>query len=363
MAWLSDTCHDRSVILELEETFGSFLDQHFSEQCPTNNVSNQMHEKLRPIKDFKFYDSLAQAIMWSRKQLLVADSLKNDEDARSQLNFPSITRRIRSLLEDTVKANPTPEIRAALELYYGKKWFRCSRIYCRHFYDGFEVQDDRDTHVARHERAYMCTFDGCHMATIGCILKRDLDKHLLETHGVGGGGGDFPNVQNPNTARIQKNSAIFQCTLCPKGFTRSHNLSSHLRAHTDERPFACAVCGKSFTRSHDRKKHEELHSGEKPFICRGGLRAGGEWGCGRRFARAAALGRHFRSETGRICTKPLDEEQQQQREADTQQQVEAEQRQQQQLSSLAAALLEQYPVLAQMDWGQEIDEDEGGEAE
>lgn len=33
------------------------------------------------------------------------------------------------------------------------------------------------------------------------------------------------------------------------------------------------------------------------------------WGCGRRFARADALGRHFRSKAGRVCIKPLlDEE-------------------------------------------------------
>lgn len=109
--------------------------------------------------------------------------------------------------------------------------------------------------------------------------------------------------------RVQKHPATFQCTLCPKRFTRAYNLRSHLRTHTDERPFVCTVCGKAFARQHDRKRHEGLHSGEKKFVCKGELGAGGNWGCGRRFARADALGRHFRSEAGRICIKPLlDEE-------------------------------------------------------
>jgi hypothetical protein len=51
-----------------------------------------------------------------------------------------------------------------------------------------------------------------------------------------------------------------------------------------------------------------LHSGEKKFVCRGNLKDGNHWGCGRRFARADALGRHFRSEAGRVCIRPLLEE-------------------------------------------------------
>ncbi|KAF2737277.1 hypothetical protein EJ04DRAFT_510386 [Polyplosphaeria fusca] len=116
-----------------------------------------------------------------------------------------------------------------------------------------------------------------------------------------------------NPKRTQKHPATFQCTLCPKRFTRAYNLRSHLRTHTDERPFVCSVCGKAFARQHDRKRHEGLHSGEKKFVCRGVLKDAGSWGCGRRFARADALGRHFRSEAGRVCIRPLLEEERQEK--------------------------------------------------
>ncbi|KAF8250015.1 hypothetical protein K440DRAFT_620461 [Wilcoxina mikolae CBS 423.85] len=62
--------------------------------------------------------------------------------------------------------------------------------------------------------------------------------------------------------RVQKHPAVFQCNLCPKQFTRAHNLRSHLLTHTDEKPFMCTICGKAFARQHDRKRHEMLHSGE-----------------------------------------------------------------------------------------------------
>ncbi|KAH3672667.1 hypothetical protein OGATHE_002175, partial [Ogataea polymorpha] len=55
--------------------------------------------------------------------------------------------------------------------------------------------------------------------------------------------------------------------------------------------------------------HEELHSGEKKYQCRGSLADGITiWGCGKRFARTDALRRHFQTESGKNCIKPLMDE-------------------------------------------------------
>lgn len=182
--------------------------------------------------------------------------------------------------------------------------------------------------------------------------------------------------------RVQKHPATFCCHLCSKRFTRAYNLRSHLRTHTDERPFVCTVCGKAFARQHDRKRHEGLHSGEKKFVCRGILQSQQLWGCERRFARADALGRHFRSEAGQACIKPLLEEEAAERQKawmEEQRQQEAQvtaaglvpqplvnQPQMDMMGNfLPAALLQQYPALAVIDWnsvpqGPPPEEDYGG---
>lgn len=109
--------------------------------------------------------------------------------------------------------------------------------------------------------------------------------------------------------KIVDTTQSFPCSQCSKIFQKPYNLKSHMKTHSDEKPFKCSVCDKTFARSHDKKRHESLHVGEKNFKCEGFLKDGTtKWGCGKKFARSDALSRHFRTETGWLCIKPLMDE-------------------------------------------------------
>lgn len=72
---------------------------------------------------------------------------------------------------------------------------------------------------------------------------------------------------------------------CDRRFSRSDELSRHLRIHTGQRPFPCSVCRRAFSRSDHLTTHMRTHTGEKPFACEV---------CSRRFSRSDERTRHMR---------------------------------------------------------------------
>ncbi|GMF02350.1 unnamed protein product [Ambrosiozyma monospora] len=119
--------------------------------------------------------------------------------------------------------------------------------------------------------------------------------------------GATPMKKRRKAAQIDPKTAVqYPCETCGKVFYKAYNLKSHMKTHSNEKPFACKYCQKAFARSHDRRRHERLHEDEKKFKCSGLLSDGvTRWGCGKRFARADALGRHFKTETGFLCIASL----------------------------------------------------------
>ncbi|BAO42426.1 transcriptional regulator CRZ1 [Kluyveromyces marxianus DMKU3-1042] len=180
------------------------------------------------------------------------------------------------------------------------------------------------------ERARSLSSDREHLLKLGGIIPRDSDQNSDQdnspdnNNGNGNGNGtgtstgdDSHDNHSSTTLNLigttkkklaQKHPSVYACDICDKKFTRPYNLKSHLRSHTDERPYLCSVCGKAFARMHDKNRHEDLHTGKKRYVCGGTLKNGQPWGCGKKFARSDALGRHFKTELGKRCIMPLFEE-------------------------------------------------------
>ncbi|KAF0308313.1 Early growth response protein 3 [Amphibalanus amphitrite] len=59
--------------------------------------------------------------------------------------------------------------------------------------------------------------------------------------------------------RIHTGQKPFQCSICLRSFSRSDHLTTHIRTHTGEKPFQCEVCNKKFARSDEKKRHARVH--------------------------------------------------------------------------------------------------------
>jgi len=245
--------------------------------------------------------------------LLVANARQaraNEEDMVALGELGAILTRIRLNFEGMIQSGRfTTSEAQSLTNYYGSNWFKCPRHRCFYFHQGFPAVANRDQRVNRHDLPFCCSHDGCSRVQTGFSTEKDLKTHLKKNHpDLESLSWKFPKIPKAPDANGKPVGTKFQCTLCPKNFTRGHALKVHLRTHTDEPPFVCTVCGKAFARQNDRKRHERSHYDDREFVCKGELKQGGQWGCGRKFNRADVLNQHLHSHIGRICIKPqLDE--------------------------------------------------------
>uniref|UniRef100_A0A8B9UTD0 Early growth response 2 n=1 Tax=Anas zonorhyncha TaxID=75864 RepID=A0A8B9UTD0_9AVES len=80
--------------------------------------------------------------------------------------------------------------------------------------------------------------------------------------------------------RIHTGHKPFQCRICMRNFSRSDHLTTHIRTHTGEKPFACDFCGRKFARSDERKRHTKIHLRQKERKGAGASAAGAGTGAG-----------------------------------------------------------------------------------
>ncbi|KAK7418920.1 hypothetical protein QQX98_003623 [Neonectria punicea] len=166
-------------------------------------------------------------------------------------------KKIRGTLEELAPELENDGVLAgSLKDFYGEKLFKCTRITCGYFYEGFDNQDAAKHHSNRHDRPYPCTIPNCSLVPFGFASNKDLDKHLRTYH---------PDESGHPSAFVSLDQTVVadakhQCELCLRDYTRRANLDSHMNsAHLGLRPYACRTCEKAFARNNDRRRHEKLH--------------------------------------------------------------------------------------------------------
>ncbi|KAJ2988150.1 hypothetical protein NUW58_g4128 [Xylaria curta] len=301
-------------LTQLLETLETFIELHWSPTHKPLQDLKRVQNSLDPIKASEYFEKIIHAVGWAKRQ---SSRYGQGPSQHEALDLWRVTKNIRSVLEGVQKSRSADlreeeEEERKLQKFYGLRWFKCPRVNCLHYHEGFATFEQREHHLNKHDRPFLCYISGCHMEVFGYATRNELKKHLFKYHGIDRSDetsdDEFPDPPKRKAVNIAKSEGTYECTQCNKKFTRNHNLQNHIRSHQGLKPFKCQHCGEEFARKGDCDRHEREIHGEKKFICFGSLKNGGTWGCKKAFGRSHQLASHFQSEKGKACIKPHLEE-------------------------------------------------------
>ncbi|KAK8059214.1 hypothetical protein PG996_009144 [Apiospora saccharicola] len=70
----------------------------------------------------------------------------------------------------------------SIHTMYGRALYKCDRVLCEYFFEGFDTAEELKDHLNRHERPHHCSVSDCAIAPFGFAHKKDLTRHLRTYH-------------------------------------------------------------------------------------------------------------------------------------------------------------------------------------
>lgn len=187
-----------------------------------------------------------------------SDFERSNKDWKDKISLQSLTAAL-SVNRTTLQAMGSESAasvsrRQVLTQYYGSNWFKCSKVSCRWFHEGFADGRSLKKHEDRHNRPYRCPEEECESMDANFATAQDLKNHNHKFHPqILDESESFPTIEKPEVPPTK-----WKCGVCGKYFGRGTILRGHMRRHTGERPFECSRCGRAFKLKNDCRRHENI---------------------------------------------------------------------------------------------------------
>ncbi|CAN9258661.1 unnamed protein product [Alternaria alternata] len=174
----------KNIYQSLTKSLETLVEQYWND--PTTSVASVTKSASKRTRDVLQQFSHHQSFRKIQLALVLTDSelehFGNVLPGDSALRIASVVKAVRSCIETCVLRSSEPDVEEALRNMYGSNLFKCPRFSCRYFTDGFSTLEEREKHVARHERPARCTDEYCRGSQIGFATQAQLDRHLKENH-------------------------------------------------------------------------------------------------------------------------------------------------------------------------------------
>jgi hypothetical protein len=228
----------------LERVLQAFFHMHWMPAKRQTRPPKRIQELADRMVDFE--DSAKIKASLSSVHCLMTNNL-SDMEVFYTLDLFSFLTRVRAIIEEL---STQPDIGFEMRQFYGQQLYKCPRIYCMFFHEGFADLAQRSSHVERHDRSHFCKITGCLYATLGYPKADDLARHEKAAHPEIITEEDFSTLLDASTqvdpsTRVDdhasetpvagepeergwgsRDTATFKCTLCPVGHTVSDGISA-----------------------------------------------------------------------------------------------------------------------------------------
>lgn len=245
---------------EIEKDVLRALDEFFTDETQLDDAKDMKWLELarKDCHNFRDPDLKEYLIkLWAH----VSKHQNNPEDAqeRDKIGIPSLASAVERNRKFMERYGPSKMLSQQYQSFYGPNNFKCERLTCPYYHEGFETSKDRDKHTNRHDRPFQCVIETCDQSTFGFTTAKQLEKHTRSYHPETCDLTTLPAEFAPlNQPKIEGTKWV--CDICGKYFTRKINLKGHVDSHNGNKPHECPQCGRGFARKNDMVRHQKTHS-------------------------------------------------------------------------------------------------------
>lgn len=152
--------------------------------------------------NFDIYASLTCAVRTWKEQ---CESYGTTVVSTEILKLVDRISRVRAIIENMLtEATGNDRLKQQLHTFYGTNLYKCSRLSCKFFEEGFPTAAQRDYHIGKHLKAFTCTHCSCLYAIIGFKTRRELERHASVEHRELDGVCRYPVMQDSKSINIKQ---------------------------------------------------------------------------------------------------------------------------------------------------------------